>query len=125
MTVNRIFLSALVFALAFVAGGAAARGMEPDLSGVEKLFELVNGAIIIAIMGITTIIRHVGGHSMARWIPLVPMLLGAVCGYLVAHESMSVRQVLTWALLYSGAASVGYMFIWKTIMKKGLGKDGD
>ena len=112
--------SSVVFAAAFVVGGEAGQAIENGAVSFEQLFQYVNGAIIIAIMGITTILRQVGGRASSRWIPLVPMLLGAACGWLVADDNMSLRQIITWSLLYSGAASVGYMFVWKTIIAKGL-----
>lgn len=104
----------------FAAGAAAAEAIGAGQLSVEKLFAAVNGAIIVAIMGITTVLRYVGGPSASRWTPLAPMLLGLFAGWLVADDAMNIRQIITLALLYSGAASIGYLFIWKTVMKKGL-----
>jgi len=120
MNMESLAWSSVVFAAAFVVGGEAGQAIENGAVSFEQLFQYVNGAIIIAIMGITTILRQVGGRASSRWIPLVPMLLGAACGWLVADDNMSLRQIITWSLLYSGAASVGYMFVWKTIIAKGL-----
>lgn len=101
------------------AGGAAAENLQSSPLDVEALFRVVNGAVIVSIMGVTTVARHTGAIP-ARWIPVVPMALGAACGWLVADDGMTVKQILTWSLLYSGAASIGYLFVWKTILKKGI-----
>ena len=123
MTFDAYAWSSIVFVAAFLAGDEAGRALKENIVNFDKLFELVNGAIIVAIMGITTILRQVGGRSTARWIPLVPMILGGACGWLVGNDAMSLRQIVTWSLLYSGAASVGYIFLWKTIMRRGIDDD--
>ena len=113
----------IVVAATFALGAEAVSSIKSDFTNYEELFKLVNGAVIIAIMGVTTTFRAVGGKRLARWVPLVPMILGGLAGLLVTHDAMPMRQVLTWALLYSGASSIGYMFVWKTIMNKGMSND--
>ena len=120
MNIETPIWAMLIVAGVAALGAEAANSLQRDIMPFESLFKLVNGGVILAIMGVTTAIRKMGGASASRWIPAVPLGLGFGAGYLLSEDHFSIKQICVWALLYGGAASIGYLFIWKTVMKKGL-----
>lgn len=87
--------------------------------GFEALLKAVDIVLILAIMGITEAIKRAIPEERWRWVPLVPMILGVLCGAVVSPAGSGWRVVAKAALLYAGAASLGYELLRTTLFKTG------
>lgn len=85
----------------------------------DVLLKAVDLVLILAIMGVTEGVKRALPEAEWRWIPVIPMVLGVLCGAVVSPAGSGWRVMAKAALLYAGAASLGYEFLRTTIFKTG------
>lgn len=87
--------------------------------GFDALLKAVDIVVILAIMGITEGVKRALPERSWRWIPLVPLALGILVGVILTPAGQAWRMAAKAALLYAGAASLGYELLRTTILKTG------
>jgi hypothetical protein len=93
------------------------------------LLKAVDLTIIAAIVAITFAVKaaltdpQTGNNPYWRWIPLVPLALGLVAGWIVTQSTDGARAILKAALLYGGAASLLWEIGRTTVFKAGAKAD--
>ena len=90
----------------------------------DTLLKAVDLVIILAIIGVTEAVKKTLPESLWRWVPIVPVVLGAVAGAVVSPDESSWRVAAKATLLYAGAASLGYELLRTTLLKSGAKAEG-
>ena len=90
----------------------------------DALLKAVDLVMIIAIIGVTEAIKRALPEPYWRWIPVVPVMLGLGAGVIVSPGSGDWRVLAKAAMLYAGAASLGYELLRTTILKTGAKTPG-
>lgn len=85
----------------------------------DVLLKAVDLVLILAIMGLTEAIKRAMPEDQWRWIPLVPVVLGIICGAVVSPAGSGWRVMAKASLLYGGAASLAYELLRTTVLKQG------
>ena len=93
--------------------------MDFDFGALLKAVDLV---MILAIIGVTEAVKRSLPETSWRWIPIVPTVLGIVAGIIVSPGDW--RVLAKAAMLYAGAASLGYEILRTTILKSGAKTPG-
>ena len=90
----------------------------------DALLKAVDLVMIIAIIGITERFKRALPEVYWRWVPVAPVVLGLIAGIIVSPGSGDWRVLAKAAMLYAGAASLGYELLRTTILKSGTKATG-
>ena len=88
-----------------------------DFDIFDTLFNKLDMQAIAAIIGICygiqKTLQRLNWTAVDRFMPLAPLVLGALVAFYRADEDWEL-----WAIYYAGGASVAYNILWTTLLNK-------